>query len=211
MCCSVSLLLGVMSYSLPRRLPSSAGGTFTSQIQGHGNPIGGGSLRGKSFHKIFLRIPKCNLRTTVLLNCSNSLTTNYQNLISQLHQSKITRSVYHTVVLSTLYVLAHIIPATNILSRYYYSCAVLCSAVSVLPDSLQPYGLKPTRLPCPWDYPSKNTGVGCHFLLQGIFQIQGLNPHLWQLLDWQADSLPRSHPGSPYYLLLCTMSPIETC
>ena len=31
---------------------------------------------------------------------------------------------------------------------------------------------------CPWDYPGKNTGVGCHFLLQGIFPTQGLNPHL---------------------------------
>ena len=28
---------------------------------------------------------------------------------------------------------------------------------------------------CPWDFPGKNTGVGCHFLLQGIFQNQGSN------------------------------------
>ena len=33
-------------------------------------------------------------------------------------------------------------------------------------DSLQPHGLQPTRLLCPWDFPGKNTGVGCHFLLQ---------------------------------------------
>ena len=32
--------------------------------------------------------------------------------------------------------------------------------------SLQPHGQQPTRLPCPWDSPGKNTGVGCHFLLQ---------------------------------------------
>jgi len=32
-------------------------------------------------------------------------------------------------------------------------------------DSLQPYGLKPARLLCPWDFPGKNTGVGRHFLL----------------------------------------------
>ena len=31
-------------------------------------------------------------------------------------------------------------------------------------------------LPCPWDSPGKNTGVGCHSLLQGIFLIQGLHP-----------------------------------
>ena len=32
--------------------------------------------------------------------------------------------------------------------------------------TLQPHGLQPTRLPYPWDSPGKNTGVGCHFLLQ---------------------------------------------
>jgi len=31
---------------------------------------------------------------------------------------------------------------------------------------------------CPWDLPGKNTGVGCHFLLQGIFPTQGSNLHL---------------------------------
>ena len=34
-----------------------------------------------------------------------------------------------------------------------------------------------------------STGVGCHFLLQGIFPTQGLNPHLWRPLHWQADPL----------------------
>ena len=38
--------------------------------------------------------------------------------------------------------------------------------------------LKPTRLLCPWDLPGKDTGVGCHFLLQGVFPNQGSNPHL---------------------------------
>ena len=45
-------------------------------------------------------------------------------------------------------------------------------------NSLQPYGLSPARLLCPWDSPGKNTGVGCHAFLQGIFLTQGLNPHL---------------------------------
>ena len=52
----------------------------------------------------------------------------------------------------------------------------------------------PARLLCPWDFLGKNTGVGCHFLLQGIFSIHGWNPCL---LHWQADSLPLSHQGSP--------------
>ena len=41
-----------------------------------------------------------------------------------------------------------------------------------------PYGLLPTRLPAPWDFPGKSTGLGCHFLLQRIFQTQGSNPDL---------------------------------
>ena len=39
-------------------------------------------------------------------------------------------------------------------------------------DSLPPRGLWPARLLCPWDSPGENTGVGCHFLFQGIFQTQ---------------------------------------
>ena len=49
-------------------------------------------------------------------------------------------------------------------------------------DSLQPRGLWLTRLLCPWNSPGKNTGVSCHFLLQGIFPIQGSNPVLLCLL-----------------------------
>ena len=41
---------------------------------------------------------------------------------------------------------------------------------------------------------SKNTGVGCHALLQGIFQAQGLNPCLLRLLHWQVGSLPLVPP-----------------
>ena len=43
---------------------------------------------------------------------------------------------------------------------------------------------------CPWDSPGKNTGVGCHALLQGIFLTQGLNLYLLSLLHQQVDSLP---------------------
>ena len=42
---------------------------------------------------------------------------------------------------------------------------------------------------CPWDFPGKNTGVGCHFLLQGIFSTQKSNLCLLHLLHWQEDSL----------------------
>ena len=52
-------------------------------------------------------------------------------------------------------------------------------------DSLQPQGLQPTGLLCPWDSLGKNTGVGCHALLQGIFLTQGSNsglPHCKRIL-----------------------------
>ena len=47
---------------------------------------------------------------------------------------------------------------------YTYCC---CRQVaSVVSDSVRPHRQQPTRLLCPWDSPGKNTGVGCHFLLQ---------------------------------------------
>ena len=51
------------------------------------------------------------------------------------------------------------------------------------------------QAPLSWASPGKNTGVGCHFLLQGIFPTQGLN---LCLRHWQVDSLPLSHLGSPF-------------
>ena len=56
---------------------------------------------------------------------------------------------------------------------------------------LPPYGLKLTRLLCPWDSSDENTQVGYHFLLQGNFPTQGSNPHLLSLLH----SLPLAPPG----------------
>ena len=65
---------------------------------------------------------------------------------------------------------------------------------SVMSSSFQPHGLQPNRLSCPWNFPGKNTGVGCYFLLQGIFPTQGSNP---RFLHSQADSLPLKPPGKP--------------
>ena len=53
-----------------------------------------------------------------------------------------------------------------------------------------------TRLLCLWDFLSKNTGMGCHFLLEGTF-LQGSNPCLLCLLHWQAASLTLAPPGKP--------------
>ena len=49
-------------------------------------------------------------------------------------------------------------------------------------NSLRPHGLYPTRLACPWDFLGKNTGLGSHSLLPGIFLTQGLNLHCRQIL-----------------------------
>ena len=46
------------------------------------------------------------------------------------------------------------------------SCCCCCCVASVLSNSVQPHRRQPTRLPHPWEPPGKNTGVGCHFLLQ---------------------------------------------
>ena len=59
--------------------------------------------------------------------------------------------------------------------------------------------LRPTGLLCQWNSPDKNMGMGCHFLLQGLFLMQGSNSCL---LHWQVDSLPPSHQGSPYRCLV---------
>ena len=68
-----------------------------------------------------------------------------------------------------------------------HSCVCVCVCVCVcmraclvMSDSLRPHGLE---LPgfSPWNFPGKNTGVGCHFQLQGIFLTQGSNPHLLQI------------------------------
>ena len=66
--------------------------------------------------------------------------------------------------------------------------------------SVRRYGLQPTRLLCPGESPGKNTGVGCHALLQGIFPVQGLNPHCLCLL--QVGPLPLTPPGK-------SMSPLS--
>ena len=59
------------------------------------------------------------------------------------------------------------------------------SGTSVVSGSLQPHGLRPTRLLCPGDSPDKNTVTGCHALLQGIFLTQGLNPYLLSVLHYR--------------------------
>ena len=62
------------------------------------------------------------------------------------------------------------------------------------------------RLLCPWHSPGKNTGVGCHALLQGIFLTQGSSPHLLRLLHCQAGSLLLVPPGKPHIHMHMSLS-----
>ena len=61
-------------------------------------------------------------------------------------------------------------------------------------DSLPPREPESASLLCPWSSPGKNTGVGCHSLLQGIFPTQGLNPGL---LHCRRILYHLSHQGNP--------------
>ena len=93
-----------------------------------------------------------------------------------------------------------------------------CSVVS---DSFVTPWAVPPRLLCPWNFPGKNTGVGCHFLLQGFFPPQGWNlsvlpgllycrqilyhQHNWESPDRVFKPSARHPPSSYHYCtLLCT-------
>ena len=65
---------------------------------------------------------------------------------------------------------------------------------SVMSDSLWPHTRQPTRLLCPWDSPGKNTGVGCHFLLQ-CMKVKR-ESQVAQLCPTLSDPMDCSLPGS---------------
>ena len=81
----------------------------------------------------------------------------------------------------------------NVLSCLHVQVKVKSVSRSV--DSVWPHGLQPTRLLRAWDSPGKNTGVGYHGLLQGIFPTQGWNPGL---LHCRRILYRLSHQGSPW-------------
>ena len=61
-------------------------------------------------------------------------------------------------------------------------------------DSVRPHRRQPTRLPCPWDSPGKNTGVGCHFLFQ-CMKVKS-ESEVAQSCPTLSDSMDCSLPGS---------------
>ena len=85
------------------------------------------------------------------------------------------QAAVHRVAKSWTWLSAHS-HTYRVVSAHHFLGGAGLVAMSCL--TLEPQGLPSTRLLCPWDVPGKNTGVGCHFLLQGIFLTQGLNPSL---------------------------------
>ena len=110
--------------------------------------------------------------------------------------------------LITKRVLIHIAQS---LCHVWLFCNTMEQAGEEVPDKAPPErqkqsgrvgGMEPgSRLLCPWDFSGKNTGVGCRFLLQGIFLTQRSILSLLHLLRWQVDSLPRATPGKPKFTL----------
>ena len=72
--------------------------------------------------------------------------------------------------------------------------AAAAAVASVVSDSVRPYRRQPTRLPRPWDSPGKNTGVGCHFLLQ--YRKVKSESEVAQLCPTLCDPMDCSLPGS---------------
>ena len=98
-------------------------------------------------------------------------------------------------------------------------------------DSVRPHRWQPTRLPRPWDSPGKNTGVGCHFLLQCMkvrsesevtescptlsdpmdYSLPGSSVHgsfQARLLEWGAIAFSTEPPEEPSNQMLCVANPL---
>ena len=67
------------------------------------------------------------------------------------------------------------------------------------------------QAPWPWDSSNKNTAVGCHALLQGIFPTQGWNLHLPASPALQKDSLPTEPPRKPISKFTEAVVGLSTC
>ena len=89
-----------------------------------------------------------------------------------------------------------------ICSHYGNPFYLFCTIVSCL------VCVSRTRLLCPWDSPGKNTGVGCHSLLQGILLTQGSNPGF---LHYRQIRYYLSHQGSPLVILKYTVTTRRYC
>ena len=87
---------------------------------------------------------------------------------------------------------------------FFFSCnkpqrTIFVLSHSVVSDFVTPWNIA-FHAPLTIEFPGKNSGMNCHFLLQGIFLLQGSNPCLLHLVHWQTDSL-----------LLCLSGSLREC
>ena len=94
------------------------------------------------------------------------------------------------------------------INRCIFFCMCFVCVCSVVSDSETPW-IMAHQAPLSMKFYSKNIGVGCHFLIQGIFPTQGLSPSILCLLQWQADSLPLHRLGSPYVCAYLPFFPLK--
>ena len=120
----------------------------------------------------------------------------------------------HRPISNTLFILAHLISEVFylVLIWIYFTNWCCCLVFKLCLTLLRPHRLQPTRLLCPWDFPGKNTGLGCHFLFQGIFPTQGLNSHfllcrwlLYQQTSWEAHCLKPVFFFKLYFYVFCSV------
>ena len=144
------------------------------------------TLKGKNLDNLFQHFPKpstsCSIFSIYNYSCQS-----IQISGSTVHYTSFLKKYLY--LLSLMSYLSSIcgLPKCAIVKFCCYCCCQSCLI-------LQSHGLQPARLLCLWNFPVKNIRVGRHFLLQGIFLTQELNPCL---LHQQVDSLPLNHQGSP--------------
>ena len=109
------------------------------------------------------------------------------------------RSVLHKIKLLSIFSIFHastsdsLVVFSGTIIWVSFSSAAAAKSLQSCP-TLRPHRRKPTRLRCPWDSPSKNTGVGCHFLLQ-CMKVKSEN-EVGQSCSTLHDPIDSSPPGS---------------
>ena len=198
---SLSLLQGIFPTQESTGVSCIAGRFYTSWATREGHTVG--LVKDSRWHRLTSRPRWYSGRTTALF-LRNTLES------KTVHGTESSPSLLGEQGLETHYLWKVAPPYQGMetlkdtLSKgIFYRLSVIWSEVkwsrSVVSDSLRPHRLQPNRLLHPWDFPGKNTGVGCYFLLQGIFPTQELNPgflHCRQML------YPLSHQGTKPWLPL---------